>query len=214
MHLLFHKPYGVLCTFTDPEGRPTLKEYIPVEGVYAAGRLDYTSEGLLFLSDDGPLIRRLTDPCNAHPKTYWAQVEGQPGAQALAALVEGVSIRVAHKSGGKSVRVVETVRAVAAREIAAPRVSAAAVASLAYRRTAWLEIVLQEGKKHQVRHMTAAVGLPTLRLIRVAIGDLHLGDLAPGEWRALTAEEQACLRALGRGGGGTQKPARAQRSWH
>ena len=181
-YLLFHKPYGVLSQFTDVAGRATLKGYIDVPGVYAAGRLDYDSEGLLLLTDDGALIRRLTDPRFHLPKTYLAQVEGEITPEALHKLEAGLLIQ-----GYRT-------RPCQAQAIPAPDLPPRLKPLTPHGPTAWLRLVLHEGKKRQVRHMTAAVGLPTLRLLRVAIGPLELGDLPPGEWRELRGEELAGFR--------------------
>jgi len=180
-YLLFHKPYGVLSSFTDPSGREILKAYIDIPGVYAAGRLDYDSEGLLILTDDGALIKRLTDPRHHLPKTYWVQVEGQITQSALDRLSQGVTIPGWHTLPC-------TAQAIPEPDLPPRRKSITPHAP-----PSWIELTLTEGKKRQVRHMTAAVGFPTLRLVRVAIGPLRLGVLQPGEWRWLTAEE---LKAL------------------
>jgi 23S rRNA pseudouridine2457 synthase len=191
-HLLFNKPHGVLCAFTDPEyergetaRRPTLADYIDVPAIYAAGRLDLDSEGLLLLTNDGWLIHRLGHPRYRHPKTYLVQVERIPDAEALAALRRGVVVK------GK-----RTVPAQVERLSQKPNLPPRQV-PIRLRKsvpTTWLRLVLTEGRKRQVRHMTAAVGHPTLRLVRVGIGPLELGDLQPGEWRDLTPGE---LDALG-----------------
>jgi 23S rRNA pseudouridine2457 synthase len=175
--ILFHKPYGVLSSFTDPSGRETLKAYIDVPGVYAAGRLDYDSEGLLLLTDDGSLVKRLTDSRGHLPKTYWVQVEGLITPQALKQLSKGVTIQ-----GWRTRRC----QAVALPE---PDLPPRRKPVNPHAPPSWVELSLTEGKKRQIRHMTAAVGFPTLRLVRVAIGPLRLGDLQPGEWRWLTDEE-------------------------
>jgi 23S rRNA pseudouridine2457 synthase len=175
--LLFHKPYGVLSNFTDSSGRETLKAYIDVPGVYAAGRLDYDSEGLLLLTDDGALIKRLTDPHHHLPKTYWVQVEGLITPQALEQLSQGVTIQ-----GWRT-------RPCQAAAIPEPDLPPRRKPITPHAPTTWIELTLTEGKKRQIRHMTAAVGFPTLRLVRVAIGPLRLGDLKPGDWRWLTKKE-------------------------
>ncbi len=169
-------------SFTDPDGRATLADFIDVPGVYAAGRLDYDSEGLLVLTDDGGLIHRLTDPRHEHPKTYWVQVEGAATPAQAEALARGVVLR------GVRTRPAE------ARLIAPPDVWPRERPVRGYHPTSWLELTLREGKKRQVRRMTAAVGLPALRLIRVAVGPLQLGALAPGTWREATEREQRALR--------------------
>lgn len=181
-YLAFHKPYEVLSYFTDEAGRRTLKDFIPVPGVYTAGRLDYRSEGLLLLSDDGPLIQRLTDPRFEHAKTYYAQVEGLATPEAIQPLLTeivlpGIQTRPAQ---------VEI--------IPDPGLPPRPRPVRDYHPTTWLKIVLKEGKKHQVRRMTAAIGFPTLRLVRVAIGSLTLGDLQPGQWRSLNQGEIRLLK--------------------
>ncbi|GAB4503447.1 MAG: pseudouridine synthase [Anaerolineales bacterium] len=177
-YILFHKPYGVLCQFTDRQGgRPTLKQYIPISGVYAAGRLDLDSEGLLLLTDDGALIRLLTDPRYHVEKTYWVQVEGTPTQAALTQLERGVRLKD------------YLTRPARVRIIPDPNLPPRPKPVTPHGPTCWLEIKIREGKKRQVRHMTAAVGLFTLRLIRVAIGHLQLGDLQAGCYRELSVRE-------------------------
>ena len=180
MLIAFNKPYGVLCQFTDNSiadgGRPprrTLAEFGLPPAVYAAGRLDFDSEGLLLLTDDGALAHRLTDPRHKQPKTYWVQVEGDPSAEQLALLRKGVIL-----NDGPT-------RAAKVRRIDAPALWPRDP-PVRFRKSvpdAWLEIVICEGRNRQVRRMTAAVGLPTLRLVRTAIGPYRLEALAPGEWR-------------------------------
>lgn len=172
--ILFNKPFGVLCQFTDAAGRPTLKDFIPVPNVYAAGRLDTDSEGLLLLTDDGELQSRISDPRYKLPKTYLSQVEGVVSEVALASLRAGVDL------GDFTTRTCD-VRAAAEPAWLWPRVPP--IRERKSVPTAWLELVLREGKNRQVRRMTARVGLPTLRLIRVRIGDWSLEGLAPGTWR-------------------------------
>jgi 23S rRNA pseudouridine2457 synthase len=179
-YLAFYKPLEVLCQFTDRENRATLADYIPISGVYAVGRLDYLSEGLLLLSDDGPLNHRLTTPDYHHTKIYLVQVEGQAGPEAIERL-NGQIVVPSIQTGLPQVRLIPP-----------PDLPARAVR--AYHPTSWLEVRLEEGKKHQVRRMTAAVGLPTLRLVRVAIGPLELGSLQPGQWRRLESQEIRALR--------------------
>ena len=171
--VLFNKPYNVLCKFTDAAGRPTLAEYIKIPGVYPVGRLDRDSEGLVLLTDDGALQNHLSDPRHKLPKTYWAQVEGEPDTAALEQLRSGVLIE-----GRKT-------RPAKARHLAEPALWPRDP-PIRFRKsipTTWLEIILTEGRNRQVRRMTAAMGHPTLRLVRVAIGPYTLDGLAPGEWR-------------------------------
>jgi 23S rRNA pseudouridine2457 synthase len=178
--IAFNKPYGVLPCFTDEQGRPTLADYIQLPGVYAAGRLDFDSEGLMILTSDGALAHRITDPRHKLPKVYWVQVERLPDEAALEKLRKGVVI------GGKRTKPAE-VRLLAE----APDLPERPV-PIRFRKsvpTAWLEITVYEGMNRQVRRMTAAVGHPTLRLVRVAIGPIVLGDLIPGRWRGLTEVE-------------------------
>lgn len=179
----FWKPYGVLCQFTDPDGRPNLSGFIDLPGVYAAGRLDADSEGLLILTDDGALNAALTQPGREHEKTYWVQVEGIPNAEALQALRNGVSLRDG------------LTRPAQVRRIDDPDLSPRdpPVRFRARIPTAWIEIKLTEGKNRQVRRMTAAVGHPTLRLVRWAIGDVNLEGLDPGEWQALEQSKHPSL---------------------
>ncbi len=172
--ILFNKPYGVLSQFTSEAGHPGLGEFISVAGVYAAGRLDADSEGLMILTDDGRLQHRLTDPRHKLPKTYWAQVEGEPDEAALERLRRGVDL-------GDFVT-----RPARARRMDEPAGLWPRDPPVRFRRnvpTAWLELVLTEGKNRQVRRMTAKVGFPTLRLIRWRIGDWSLEGLRPGAWR-------------------------------
>lgn len=182
-YVIFYKPYGVVSAFTDPEGHRTLKDYIPVPGVYPAGRLDLDSEGLLFLSNDGPLMHRLTAPDYEHPKTYYVQVEGCITPEALVKLERGVEVK------GRATRRCQ------AMVVEEPELPVREKPVTPHGPTSWLRIVLREGMKRQIRHMTAAVGFPTLRLVRVAMGPLGLGDLRPGEWRFLNDREVALLRA-------------------
>lgn len=182
--IIFNKPFGVLPCFTDPDGRPTLAEYVDVPNVYAAGRLDQDSEGLMILTSDGGLAHRITDPGHKLPKTYLVQVERVPSAEALQRLREGVML------GGRRTRTAEARLLTEAPELPERSVP------IRFRKTvptAWLEITLREGMNRQVRRMTAAVGHPTLRLVRVAIGAIQLGDLPPGQWRELTTEERSRL---------------------
>jgi 23S rRNA pseudouridine2457 synthase len=183
-YLIFYKPFEVMPAFTDPEGRRTLKEFIDVPGVYAAGRLDYDSEGLMLLTDDGEVIHRLTEPRYEHPKTYSVQVEGVATEAQVEQLQRGVTLRG------------ERTKPAQAAIIADPGLPPRAVRN--YHPTTWLQVTLREGRKRQLRRMTAAVGLPCLRLVRVGLGPLTLGGLQPGQWRLLTTQEHsALLRSLG-----------------
>ena len=175
MLILFNKPFGVLCQFTDRDGRPTLAGHIAQKNVYAAGRLDQDSEGLLLLTDDGALAHRITDPRHRQAKTYLVQIEGQVGSAALDALRKGVQLRDGQTLPAQ-VRSLDT-----APEWLWPRDP-----PVRFRKsvpTAWIELTIQEGRNRQVRRMTAAVGLPTLRLIRVRVGRHELGSLQPGQQR-------------------------------
>lgn len=177
MLILFNKPYGVLCQFTDRSDppRPTLAEFIRLPGVYPAGRLDRDSEGLLVLTDDGAFAHRLTDPRHRTSKTYVVQVEGRPHADALARLAAGPVL-----NDGPTL---------AAEVVALPGAPAwlwPRDPPVRFRRSvpdAWLQLTIREGRNRQVRRMTAAVGLPTLRLIRTRVGEHELGGLRPGELR-------------------------------
>ena len=181
-YILFNKPDGVVSTFTDDANHRTLKEFIPIPGVYTAGRLDLDSEGLLLLTNDGAMIHRLTDPGQAHTKTYLVLVEGVVTDERLSRLRRGVAVN------GYTTRPAVVDRA---DPPAGLRPKNRPVTP--HGPTAWLKITLTEGKKHEIRHMTAAVGLPTLRIIRIAIGSIEIGDLKPGDWRDLTSEERSLL---------------------
>jgi len=172
--LLLNKPYQVLCQFSRDGGRACLADYVDVPDVYPAGRLDADSEGLVVLIADGRLQQRITDPRHKLPKTYWVQVEGVPTAEQLAHLARGVDL-------GDFVTRPAEVRRIPEPEGLWPRHP-----PIRFRQsipTSWLEIVLREGKNRQVRRMTARVGLPTLRLVRVAVGPWRLDGLQPGQWR-------------------------------
>lgn len=172
--LLFNKPFRVLTQFTDQEDRSTLADFIKVPGVYAAGRLDYDSEGLLILTDDGQLQHQLANPAFKMPKTYYAQVEGLISDQAIGRLCRGVTLKDGPTRPAQAQRVEEP-------DWLWPRTP-----PVRYRKeqpTSWLQLTITEGRNRQVRRMTAEVGFPTLRLIRWAIGPWSLQQLAPGEWR-------------------------------
>jgi 23S rRNA pseudouridine2457 synthase len=176
MLIRFNKPYGVLSQFT-PEGRwRGLKDHIDLPGVYVAGRLDADSEGLLLLTDDGQQQARIADPRFKMEKTYLVQVEGEVGAQALHALARGVQLNDGPTLPARA-------QAVPAPDWLWPRDPP--IRERKSIPTAWLALSIREGRNRQVRRMTAAVGLPTLRLIRTAIGPYHLGDLPPGTWQQL-----------------------------
>ena len=178
--IAFNKPYGVLPCFTDPEGRPTLADYVAISGVYAAGRLDMDSEGLILLTSDGTLAHRITDPLHKLSKVYLAQVERIPNEEALEQLRKGVVLN-GKKTRPAEVRLLSDDPQLPDRPV-----------PIRFRKhvsTTWVEITLREGLNRQVRRMTAAVGYPTLRLVRIAVGPISLGDLKPGEWRLLSRDE-------------------------
>jgi len=174
--ILFNKPYGVLTQFTDAAGRPTLADYIPIPKVYAAGRLDADSEGLVVLTDDGAVQARIADPRHKLAKCYRVQVEGLPEDEALKQLAAGIDL-------GHFIT-----RPCQARRIAEPQGLWQRDPPIRHRAaipTSWLEIILREGKNRQIRRMTAKSGFPTLRLIRWAVGDWTLAGLSPGQWREI-----------------------------
>jgi len=178
IYIAFNKPYDVLSQFSGE--RASLADYIPVKGVYPVGRLDRDSEGLLLLTNDGDFQHQLTDPKFQHPRTYWVQVERVPDQRALDRLANGVMIE-GQRTRPAKVRLLQDAPALPPR-----------TPPVRFRKnvpTSWLELTLTEGRNRQVRKMTAAVGFPTLRLVRVAIGDLRVEGLAPGEWRELTGDE-------------------------
>ncbi len=182
--MLLNKPFGVLTRFTDPQGRPTLADYVDIPGIYPVGRLDFDSEGLLLLTDDGPLAHRLTDPRFEHSKTYLVQVERIPTEDDLDVLRRGVTL-----SDGpcKPAEVVLLDSPPPIWERPVP---------IRFRKnvpTSWLRLTIREGRNRQVRRMTAAIGFPCLRLVRESIGSLPLGELAPGQWRELTSEDRERL---------------------
>lgn len=182
-YILFNKPYDVLTQFSGP-GR-TLRDYISVPNVYPVGRLDRDSEGMMLLTDDGPLQHRLTDPRYEHPRTYWVQVEGIPAEEALQQLRTGVEIQD-YRTRSAKVRILTPQPDVPPRD--PPIRVRKSIPDI------WIELILTEGRNRQVRRMTAAVGHPTLRLIRTAIGEVRLGTLEPGAWRDVTPQELRLLR--------------------
>ncbi|MCX7597176.1 MAG: pseudouridine synthase [Fischerella sp.] len=187
-YLLFYKPYGVLSQFTkDTPTRSTLKDFISIPDVYPVGRLDWDSEGLLLLTNHGQLQYRLSNPRFGHKRSYWVQVERIPDATALKKLEEGIVIQD-YRTRPAKVQLLNQEPILPARD-----------PPIRFRKsvpTAWLEMTLTEGKNRQVRRMTAAVGFPTLRLVRFAIAHLHLDGLQPGQWRDLTSSEVKLLHNL------------------
>ncbi|MEZ5985924.1 MAG: pseudouridine synthase [Hyphomonas sp.] len=191
--ILLNKPYGVLSQFTDRGNagskRRTLSELIDVPGVYPAGRLDQDSEGLMILTNDGRLQHQIANPANKMPKTYWAQVEGIPDEAALQRLCDGVELSDGMTAPAKA-------RALPDPESLWPRVP-----PIRFRKSvpdSWIELTIREGRNRQVRRMTAAVGHPTLRLIRVRIGEWELENLQPGEWRDGQVPPPPSQRSRGR----------------
>ena len=179
MLVLFNKPYDVLCQFTDAENRKTLADYIPIKNVYAAGRLDRDSEGLLLLTDHGKLQDFIASPKYKLKKTYWAQVEGDIDNQAMMQLQKGVALKDGITAPAQASSIDEP-------DIW-PRHPPIRERKLIP--TSWLELSITEGRNRQVRRMTAAVGFPTLRLIRVAVGPWHLGELQPGHYQKIADEQ-------------------------
>ncbi len=191
--ILFNKPYGVLCQFRAADDRRTLKDFVPVPAVYPAGRLDADSEGLLVLTGDGQLQNRISAPDHKLFKTYFVQVEGLPGDAALKRLAGGIDLRDF---------VTKPARVEAINEPAWLWPREPPVRFRRHIPTSWLKISIAEGKNRQVRRMTAAVGLPTLRLVRYAIGEWTLHELAPGTWREITIapapQPVAQMRGIGK----------------
>ncbi len=176
MLILFNKPYGVICQFSPHEKHETLKDYIAVPGVYAAGRLDTDSEGLLILTDDGRLQHRISHPKHKEFKTYWVQVEGDPSDEALEPLRHGVDLGDFITQPARVRRIAEPANLWPRNPPIRERKAIPAT---------WLEVIISEGKNRQVRRMTAKVGFPTLRLIRYAVGQHVLDGIAPGEWKRI-----------------------------
>ncbi len=182
MLIAFNKPFGVLCQFTNERTgppRPTLADFVSVPDVYPAGRLDLDSEGLLLLTKDGRLQARIADPRFKLPKTYLVQVEGEPGEAALTALRAGVRLKDGMTLPAEAERI-------------APPPLWPRDPPVRFRKSVpdcWLQLTIREGRNRQVRRMTAAVGLPTLRLVRWAIGGVTLDGIAPGEWRQVAAQD-------------------------
>ncbi len=186
MILAFHKPYGVLSQFTqEAPQHHTLAEFGFPPGVYPVGRLDSDSEGLLLLSDEKPLVDRLLNPRHRHPRTYWAQVEGAPTPGDLLPLERGGITIQGYRTLPCKARILNTTPSLPPRN-----------PPIRVRKSipdTWLELTLIEGKNRQVRRMTAAIGFPTLRLVRVKIGRLPIADLKPGEWKELSVQERRLL---------------------
>ena len=176
-YIKFFKPFEVLCQFTDQTGRATLKDFVQVPNVYPAGRLDFRSEGLLILTDDGSLVSKITDPRFEHPKIYYVQVEGLLTDRALQTMRDTILLP------GLQTRLIRV------EVITEPDIPPRSKPSRPYHPKTWLKMTLYEGKKHQIRRMTAAVGFPTLRLVRVAIGEVKLDGLQPGKWKEINRHE-------------------------
>ena len=187
MLIQFNKPYGVICQFSASGDKPTLKDYINLPSVYPVGRLDTDSEGLLLLTDDGRLQASIADPRHKLPKIYWVEIEGAPDETDLQPLRVGVDL-------GDFVTQPAVLSIMPAPQNLWPRVPPVRFRKLIP--TSWLEITICEGKNRQVRRMTAKIGLPTLRLIRVAVGNWTLGDLVPGKWREGSASTKAVQRTV------------------
>ena len=206
-YILLNKPYEVLTQFTDETGRQTLKDFVEIPDIYPVGRLDYDSEGLVLLTDDKQLQHRLSEPRFKVPKTYWVQVEGEPTPEALENLRRGVDLKTGYTSPADVELLPETPEFW---ERSKPVRFRAAIP------TSWVQIRISQGMNRQVRKMTAAVGYPTLRLVRAAIADMELADLQPGQWRELTAAEVARLTedmAAQTAAAGTFKTPKSSEYW-
>lgn len=206
-YILLNKPYEVLTQFTDETGRQTLKDFVEIPNIYPVGRLDYDSEGLVLLTDDKQLQHRLSEPRFKVPKTYWVQVEGEPTPEALENLRRGVDLKTGYTSPADVELLPETPELW---ERSKPVRFRAAIP------TSWVQIRISQGMNRQVRKMTAAVGYPTLRLVRAAIADMELADLQPGQWRELTAAEVARLTedmAAQTAAAGTFKTPKSSEYW-
>lgn len=188
--VLFNKPYGVLSQFTDGDNRPTLAQYIKLPNVYPAGRLDHDSEGLLLLTDDGDLQHHISHPAHKQPKTYWVQVEGAPNSYALTKLRQGVELNDGMTQPAE-VRLIPTPKLW---ERVPP------IRERANIPTQWLELVITEGRNRQVRRMTAAVGHPTLRLVRVKIGNWTLEGIEQGKYKTETVQPPKSTAKAGTSG--------------
>ena len=175
MTILFNKPFNVLCQFTDKEGRKTLSDFIPLKNVYAAGRLDYDSEGLVVLTDDGKLQNKISDPTHKLEKTYWVQVEGIPNTESLNTLRKGILL----KDGLTKPAKIKLIDAPSVTDRNPP------IRERKNIPTSWLELIITEGKNRQVRRMTAAIGHPTLRLVRYSIGDWTIANLKSGDYKSI-----------------------------
>ncbi len=187
MLIAFNKPYGVICQFSPSAGKPTLKDYIDVPDIYPAGRLDTDSEGLLMLTDDGILQARITEPARKLVKTYWAEVEGEPTDEELDPLRNGVDLGDFKAAPAK------------AKLLSPPKNIWSRDPPVRFRQnipTAWLEIGIAEGKNRQIRRMTAKIGYPTLRLVRISIGTWALGGLESGKWRIETVPQDMVRRVI------------------
>jgi len=201
--ILLNKPFQVLPQFTSPDGRRCLADLLQVPGAYPAGRLDYDSEGLMVLTDFGPWQARISQPGAPFPKTYLAQVEGVPGEAALQRLRTGVDLKDGPTLPAR------------AEAVPAPAWLWPRDPPIRFRRqvpTSWIELTVTEGRNRQVRRMTAAVGLPTLRLLRIAVGPWRVEGLAPGEWREVPRAEAEALLGAGRLRRPLRKPRSASRA--